>query len=137
MDLSLTSLPVYTALCAALLMLMHVVLIFRVIGQRGKHEINIGDGGNAEMQQAMRVQGNFVENAPIFLVGLALIELISGSTIWVAVLGGIFIVSRLLHAIGFSLTTGVSKGRLIGTLGSVLSIVVAAVYLAYLAIIKL
>ena len=134
MDLSLTNLPVYTGLSAALLMLLHVVLMFLVIAKRGKHEINIGDGGNAEMQQAIRVQGNFVENAPIFLIGLGLIELISGSTVWVAVLGGVFIVSRVLHAVGFSMTTGVSKGRLIGTLGTMLCIVVAALYLGYLVI---
>ena len=131
MDLGLTNLPVYTGLCASLLMLLHVVLMFLVIAKRGKYEINIGDGGNAEMQQAIRVQGNFVENAPIFLIGLALIELMVGANTWVLVMGAVFVIGRLLHAVGISMTTGLSMPRFIGTVASILVTVVAACYLGY------
>lgn len=127
-------LPVYTGLTTALIMMLQIVLMVRVIMQRGKNEVNIGNGGIDSMEQAIRVHGNLTENAPIFLIGLALIEAISGSTIWVAVLGCVFVIARLLHGVGFSMTTGVSAGRLIGTLGTMISIVVAAVYLGYLAI---
>jgi uncharacterized membrane protein YecN with MAPEG domain len=134
MDLGLVHMPLYTGLTATILMVLQVVLMFRVIGARGKNEVMIGTGDNAAMEQAIRVHGNLVENAPIFLIGMALIELIGGSSLWVMALGCVFVVSRLAHAIGFSMSVGVTPGRLAGTLGTMISIVVAAVYLAYLVI---
>ena len=111
--------------------------MFRVIGMRGQANVLFGTGGNALLEQRQRVHGNFIENVPTFLVALALIELIVGSTLWVAVLAGVFVVSRLAHAIGLGMSAGVTPGRLAGTLGTMISMVVAAGYLAYLAVDKL
>ena len=66
-----------------------------------------------------------------------LVELMVGSTVWVAVLAAVFVVSRLAHAIGFSMSSGVTPGRLVGTLGSMICMVVASGYLVYLVVDKL
>ncbi len=137
MDLGLVHMPVYTGLTASLLLVMHVVLMFRVILQRGKSEVLIGTGGNDSMEQVMRVHANFIENAPAFLIGLMLIEMFVGSTIWVAVLGGVYVVGRISHAIGFSMSTGVTPGRLVGALATMITILCAALYVGYLAIQRL
>jgi uncharacterized membrane protein YecN with MAPEG domain len=137
MDLGLVHLPLYAALTTAFLTVMQVVLMFRVASMRGQTEVLIGTGGNEALEQRQRVHGNFIENVPTFLIGLALIELIAGSTLWVAVLAGVFVVSRLAHAIGLGMSSGVTSGRLVGSLGTMISMVVAAGYLAYLVVDKL
>ena len=134
MDMELVHTPFYTGLTAAFLMVMQVVLMFRVIGQRGQAEVLFGTGGNEALEQRQRVHGNFIENVPTFLIGLALIELMVGSTLWVSVLAGAFVVSRIAHAIGLSMSIGVTPGRLVGSLGTVICMLVAAGYLAYLVI---
>jgi len=131
MDSNMLHLPIYTGLFAALLMIMQMVLMGLVIKQRGTNDVLIGDGGVDAMQQAIRVHGNFVENAPIFLIGLALIELMVGANTWVLVMGAVFVLGRLLHAVGISMTSGLSMPRFIGTVASILVTVVAACYLGY------
>ena len=116
---------------------MQIVLMGMVIAQRAKNEVDIGDGGNDAMQKAIRVHANLVENAPIFLIGLALVELIVGSTLAVAILGGIFVVSRILHAIGLSMSTGVTMGRFVGTIGTMTATTGTAAYLGYLGLSEL
>lgn len=44
---------------------------------------------------------------------------------WVALLGGVLFVARVLHAIGLSRSAGVSFGRMWGTLGT-WSVILAA-----------
>ena len=112
MDLELVHTPLYTGLTAAFLIVMQVVLMYRVIGLRGQAEVLFGTGGNEALEQRQRVHGNFIENVPTFLIGLVLIELTVGSTLWVLVLAGVFVVSRIGHAIGLGMSTGVTPGRL-------------------------
>ena len=137
MDLGLVNMPVYTSLAAAALMLLHVVLMVLVIVQRGKTEVMIGTGtgtGSGEvLERSIRVHANLTENAPVFLIGLGLLELITGSNVWVLTLGGVFVIARVLHAIGLSMNSGVSVGRFIGTVGTLITLLVTASYLAYCA----
>ncbi len=132
MDIVTLQAPLYTGLFAAALMIMQMVLMGMVIKQRLKSQVLIGDGdGDGDLLQTVRVHGNFVENAPIFLVGLALIEVLVGSNSWVLVMGSIFFVGRLLHALGMSMTTGPSILRAAGALASLMVTLVAACYLGY------
>jgi len=131
MEANILHAPLYTGLFAAALMLMQMVLMGLVIKQRGTSDVLIGDGGVDAMQQAVRAHGNFIENAPTFLIGLALIELMVGANTWVIVMGSVFVLGRLLHAVGMRMTTGLSMPRLIGTIASILVTVVAAGYLGY------
>ena len=131
------SLPLYTALATGVLIILQIALMWLVIKQRGEKEVAIGDGGVDAMQQAMRVHGNLVENAPIFLLGLALCELIEGSTIAIAIIAGVFVVARIAHAFGYSQSTGVTKGRFLGTIGTMLTMLATAGYLIYLVVVRL
>ena len=130
-------LPLYTAASAACLMLIQVALMFSVIKSRGDLKIFIGHGDNAMLERRIRAHGNFIENVPTFLIGLLLLELMIGSGLWVLVMGAVVVVARLSHAIALMANSGVTAGRLIGTLGTVIPTVVIAGYLIVLAVDKL
>ncbi|MDJ0941853.1 MAG: MAPEG family protein [Kiloniellales bacterium] len=92
----MTVTPLYAALCGLLL----ILLSRRVIQQRQRFKVALGDAGEPQIQRAMRVQANFVEYAPIGLVLLALAEL-QGHAVWLLHgLGLLLICGRLLHAFG-------------------------------------
>jgi uncharacterized membrane protein YecN with MAPEG domain len=61
-----------TALYAALLTMLFVVLSVRVIAMRRGSGAALGDGGNPELLRRIRVQGNFAEYVPLGLVLLRL-----------------------------------------------------------------
>jgi uncharacterized membrane protein YecN with MAPEG domain len=131
MDLELVNMPLYTGVIAALLTIIQVGLMVSVIKMRGDTGVFIGSGDNHALEQRIRAHGNFIENVPAFLVCLMLIELMVGSTILVAVLGGVVLMARLAHAIALSANSGVTAGRLVGTLGTAIPMLVAAGYLVY------
>ena len=137
MDLELVNMPLYTGLTAALLTIIQIGLMLTVIKMRGDAGVFIGSGGNDGLERIIRAHGNFVENVPTFLVCLMLIELMVGSTLLVALLGGVVLVARLAHAIALSANSGVTAGRLVGTLGTVIPMLVAAGYLVYQVVSKL
>ena len=61
-----------TAIYAGLLGLILLGLSIKVIGERRRTGIAIGDGDNALLRRRMRVQANFCEYAPIAVVLIAL-----------------------------------------------------------------
>ena len=137
MDLELVNVPLYTGLTAALLTIIQIGLMFSVIKMRGDAGVFIGSGGNEGLERRIRAHGNFIENVPTFLVCLMLMELMVGSTLLVALLGGVVLLARLAHAIALSANSGVTAGRLVGTVGTVIPMLVAAGYLVYQVVSKL
>ena len=109
----------YTSLLALLVVMLSVV----VIRLRRSLRIGVGDGGNRDLQRAIRVQGNAVEYIPIFLLLLAAYELNQGSAIWLHVLGALFFFSRISHAWGLYGSGGASRARVIGVAGTFISLV--------------
>ena len=92
----MTVTPLYAALCGLLL----ILLSHRVIRQRQRHDVVLGDDGQPAVLRAMRVQANFVEYAPVALILLALAEL-QGHVLWMLHgLGLLLVCGRLLHAFG-------------------------------------
>jgi uncharacterized membrane protein YecN with MAPEG domain len=59
----LANIPWTTALCAAILGLLGAALTINVIANRVKTKVDTGDGGIPALAQAIRAQGNFVEQA--------------------------------------------------------------------------
>lgn len=116
-----------TALYAGLLGLLVLALAINVVRGRAAFKIDIGDGGNAAMLQRQRMHGNAIEYVPIGLVLLLLLEINGASTPVLHALGGTLFVARALHAWGLSTTTGRSPGRLLGTIGSWLVLLAAAI----------
>lgn len=104
-----------SALYAALLGILVVILMAAVILLRRSLRIGLGDGGNRDLQRAIRVHGNALECVPIFLVMLAMLELNRGSPTLLHFFGGAFLAGRILHAWGLYGSSGPSRGRVAGT----------------------
>jgi hypothetical protein len=93
------TLPI-TLTIAAAAALINVWLAVRVSHLRRLHKVLIGDEGNSRVTARMRAHSNFVENTPLFLILLAVVEAAGGSgqPLWIAAI--LFILSRLAHAFG-------------------------------------
>ena len=113
--------------CAGLLGLLAVALALNVGLMRGRKRINLGDGGDAEMQAAVRAHGNLVEFAPLTLLMIYMASDFYGFRM-VASLSVVLLVARLLHAGG--MLGLIPKGRLLGTLGSTAVLGIASILLA-------
>jgi uncharacterized membrane protein YecN with MAPEG domain len=105
-----------TALYASLAGLLIVVLGLRTAFGRRASKIGIGDGNDDLLMRRMRVHGNAVENIPIALILLGLLEINMGHPILLHALGATLLVGRLLHVWGLSSSAGVSFGRMYGML---------------------
>jgi len=89
-----------TSIYASLLALLIVRLSVAVIKLRRKNRVSVGDGGNEELQLAIRAHANAVEYIPIALMLLLMLELNGAPKILVHILGVTLLVGRILHAMG-------------------------------------
>mgnify|MGYP001297428748 CR=1 FL=1 len=65
-----------TALYTGLSALPLVVLSLLVVRERGRARVSLGDGGDAQLQKAIRAQGNFVEYTPLALLVIHSVQLL-------------------------------------------------------------
>jgi len=122
----MSSLPI-TLFTTSLLGLLLIILSLLVVRLRLKHKIGMGQGDNAKLERAARMQGNFTEYVPIALLLIALLE-ISGANYWVICFAaGSIILGRVLHAIGLYRSAGSTSQRKYGMLLTFLSILSASV----------
>jgi len=122
-------LPMVTAATAAVLALMQIALMFFAAAGRGKYATGLGDGGHDGLLRRIRMHGNLAENAPLFLILLGLVEM-SGKWGWAVLpIAVAFICARVAHIIGLSLTSGASRPRVIGVLGTALTVTALALLL--------
>ena len=120
-----------TALYAALIGVWAVVLSNYVSINRGKHKIFHGDGGQPEMAAIIRRHGNLMENVPLALILMGLAE-VSGLTAgWMHGLGGVLIVSRLIHPFGISVSNPNSSLRIAGAVGTHIVTLGASLYILW------
>ena len=89
-----------TSLYASLLALLIVRLTLSVIKLRRKNRIIVGDGGNEELQLAIRTHANALEYIPITLLLLLTLELNGAPKILIHLLGATLIIGRIFHAVG-------------------------------------
>ncbi len=89
-----------TSIYASLSALLIVRLSISVIKLRRKNRISVGDGGNEELQLAIRTHANAVEYIPITLLLLLMLELNGAPKILIHLLGATLITGRIIHAIG-------------------------------------
>ena len=120
---------------AALWVGLHILLMgylkLRVGATRSKTKVGFGDGDNEQMQRSLRVQGNAVEDVPITLIGLVMLALVTAPLWLIHAAGGVLLGSRLLHAFGLGKSSGLTFGRLVGTLGSIMAMVAVAIGCIY------
>lgn len=91
-----------TAIYAALLTPLFILLSLRVIAARRVARSAIGDGNDASLLRRMRVQANFAEYVPMALVLMALAESMRGPAWLLHVLGMALLAARMSHAYGVS-----------------------------------
>lgn len=107
------------ALYIALNLILAPVLMFRVGQIRIGKKINLGDGGDELMLSRIRAHGNFTENAPLALIGLVALAMLSAHPIVLHIFGAGFFIGRVLHAMGMAKAFG--QGRLVGTLLTIIT----------------
>lgn len=90
-----------TSIYASLLALLIVRLSLSVIKLRRRNRIIVGDGGNEELQLAIRTHANALEYIPITLLLLLTLELNGAPKILIHILGSTLLVGRIFHAVGF------------------------------------
>ncbi|MEM9055098.1 MAG: MAPEG family protein [Pseudomonadota bacterium] len=112
------------ALYSGLFVLLFIGLKLNAGRVRMATKVNFGEGASDPMTQAMRVQGNAVEDVPITLLGLYGLAAMAAPVLLIHILGGSFILFRLAHAFTLGSGTGSGLGRLIGTLGTLIVMIV-------------
>jgi len=80
--------------------ILNIWLSLRVSRLRRPLKVGIGDGGHEVLARRMRAHANFIENAPLMLILLGLVELATGGSmlLWGAAI--LFILARIAHAFG-------------------------------------
>ncbi len=113
--------------CAGLLGLLTVILTLHVGRLRGQKKIFLGDGGDPEMQAAIRAHANLIEFAPLCLLLIYMASDFYG--FWTtAGLSLVLVISRLLHAGG--MLGIVPQGRLLGASGTTLVLAIVSILIA-------
>lgn len=118
---------VITPIYIGLLGLLFIFLSFKVISNRRRLKIAIGNGGNEQMLRAMRVQANFTEYVPVTMVCLVMLEL---NQVNAALLHGLcllLVIGRLLHAYGVSQMPEPFKLRVVGMVMTFTALAIAAI----------
>ncbi len=83
---------------AALFMGLIIWLSFKVINIRHDERISLGDGGNADLKNAIAAHQNAIEYIPMGVLLLLMLEL-SNQSIWLIHLSAILLlIGRLIHA---------------------------------------
>jgi uncharacterized protein len=111
------------AAAAIFINLWHFVRIVRI---RGAEKIIHGDGGNVLLMRRMRAQANFIENVPLTLILIGLIEASGKGGQWLAYVGGVYLLARVAHGFGMD-AEGANAARAGGMLLSLLIQVALAV----------
>jgi uncharacterized membrane protein YecN with MAPEG domain len=91
-----------TGLYAASLTALYLLLSVRVIIVRRTQRINLGDGGDPDMQRRVRAHGNFAEYVPLGLILLGIAEMQGEAAPWLHLTGGLLMLGRLAHGLNFT-----------------------------------
>jgi len=116
-----------TALYAAALGIVLVVLSYRVISARMAAEVSLGDGGMDAILVAQRAHGNFIEYVPMALLLIGILE-IQGSPAWlVHGLGAALLIARIAHPFGIASEFKVRPARAAGATITLIVLAVASI----------
>ena len=122
---------VVTPLYAALLALWFLLLTLRVVQERGRSKVALGDGGDPKLQRRIRGHANFAEYVPVALLLLAILELSRFSIYVIHALGFALLLGRVLHGYAFAFRAEFRFGRFWGVLLTVVVLTVEALLCLY------
>lgn len=118
----------------ALHMLLLVVLAVRVVLERRRSKVGLGDGGDPGLLRAIRIHGNAAEQA-LPTVALLFSLAFLGAPAWALhAFGAATFVGRVLHAAGLSKSSGVTVGRQAGMALTWTSVILGALGVLVLAL---
>ncbi len=120
-----------TALYAALLGLVMIVLQLLLGRQRLDNDVSLYDGGHKDLAVAIRRHANWTEHVPFALILLALIELNGASAVWLHTLGATLLVARIVHPFGLRWDVARVRARFIGAFATLLVILAGIVTALY------
>ncbi len=108
--------------------IINIWLALRVGQKRMANKISIGDGGNQTLIARMRAHANFTEYTPYVLILIGLIEMATGTSTWLWIVTGIYLLARVAHGVGMDLVEGESKLRMFGILATMLVLLGLGIY---------
>ena len=111
--------PVISATATGVLIILQMGLMLSVALARRANRQSLGDGGKPAVLAASRRHGNFAENAAIFAVALALMEMIGAPRLFLEICAAVFVAGRISHVIGLSLKNTVNPWRVLGVAATV------------------
>lgn len=126
-----------TALYTALLLLVLLALAVNVVRLRMREGISLGDGEDRNLRKAIRAHANGAEYIPAVLIALALLELAGARAGVLWLYGGVFVLGRVLHAIGMLRPRSVNPLRQAGVTLSWLVMLTLAAHLLGMAVSEL
>lgn len=91
-----------SGLYVSLTAILAIVFAYRVVRLRRLNKVGIGTGKNPELSIATRVHANLIENAPFAMVLLLISEANALSAIFLHLFGTVWLLARVLHAIGLT-----------------------------------
>jgi uncharacterized membrane protein YecN with MAPEG domain len=94
--------PSITAAYTAVLVLLYAALGLQVVHLRRGNQAGFGDGGNADLRNAIRAHAHFAEYVPIVALMAAMLESSGLPAMRVHLLMGTLLAARLLHPFGMS-----------------------------------
>lgn len=125
---------VITSFYAGLIGLFYFALSMNVIRNRWRYKQSLGAGGEAKMERAIRVHGNFAEYVPLIMIMMGFLEMGKAPSGWLHAFGVCLVMGRLLHAYGLAFVHGTSKGRFIGMLFTFSALIGCSIQLIVLAL---
>ena len=103
--------PIISAGLAGILLVLQQILMLSAGTRRAKTGTGVGHVGDPTLERLVRRHGNLAENAAIYVVTLALLEILGASGMIVLWLAGIFLAARLLHMLSFTSLAGSHGGE--------------------------
>lgn len=115
-------------------LLVLLALAWNVISGRRSSGVGLGDGGNESLTRRIRVHANATEWVPGMLIGLLALALLDAHPYVLHALGATLTLARIAHAIGLTGSSGVSTGRMIGALLTLIVYLAGAIALLWYAL---
>lgn len=115
-----------TLTTAGIAALINFWLAMQVGRIRTRDKISMGDGGSEPLVAAMRAHSNFIEYTPIVLILIGLIELAAGTATWLWLVAIVYLAGRVAHGLG--MVGALPRGRMIGTLITLLTTAALGLY---------
>src|SRR5947208_4659997 len=119
------------ALWVGLHLILLLVLSVRVVRQRRRHGVELGDAEIPQLTQAIRAFGNASEYVPGGLIALAVLAMAGSPPLLIHAVGLVLFAGRAAHAVGLSRSGAASLPRAAGVLLTWIAYLVAGVALIF------